>query len=126
MTRLFIPAPGTRLTLAADWQFRFTQDWRSKGLVSALRLRPTSSYYDKPEHDVTIPMGAVIKLDTYNLKRTVTDPKYLEMAVVLCGREVPVKVNGHVIKSSARFYVALEHINRIEFGGIKSSHSILQ
>jgi hypothetical protein len=124
MTRLFIPATGTRLTLAADWNLTFKQDWHCKALSNALKLRATKDYYDQPTHDVTIPAGAVIKIDTYNVKRT-ADPAQHEVAVVLCGREAPVTVNGHLIKSSCRFYVPLAHINRIEFGDVKSAAATL-
>ncbi|MFT4064346.1 hypothetical protein [Paraburkholderia sp.] len=122
MTRLFIPAPGTRLTLAADWKCSVERDWRNRDLTTPLERRLSMS--DELMLDVTIPAGAVIKVDSYSLKRG-ADPATHELAVVLCGREVPVKVNGHVIKRSCRFYVALSDINQIEFGGMKSSHSIL-
>jgi hypothetical protein len=125
MTRLFIPATGTRLTLSADWNLSFKQDWHNKALATALKLRATAGYYDQPTHDVTIPAGAVIKIDTYNIKRT-ADPTQQEIAVVLCGREAPVTVSGRLIKSSCRFYVPLGHINRIEFGSIKSAAGTLQ
>jgi hypothetical protein len=125
MTRLFIPATGTRLTLSADWTLSFKQDWRNKGLANALKLRATAGYYDQPMHDVTIPAGAVVKIDTYSIKRT-ANPADHQVAVVLCGREAPVTVNGRLIKTSCRFYVALEHVNRIEFGSVKSAAGTLQ
>lgn len=124
MTRLFIPSTGTRLTLTADWKLSFRQDWRNKALTAALKLRQTAGYYDQPTHDVTIPAGAMIKIDTYNVKRTAS-PDLHEVAVVLCGREAPVTVKGHLIKSSCRFYVPLAHINRIEFGDVKSAAATL-
>jgi hypothetical protein len=123
MTKLFIPALGTRLHLSKEWTFVLTHDYLNKGLVSALRLDKREASWNRINTDtVTIPAGAIIKVDRYDVKRT-SDAMHQKVAVVLLGRRQQVKIGGKLVKGNHRFYVTLAEANEIEFDGVEDPNS---
>jgi len=113
--KLFIPPLGTMVKTAADWSFTLHDERRNDGFVEAAVPRKTKrvSYYDKISYPVTLPAGAVLKVERVFIRRGISD--FDSVTFILQGKKHPIELaNGRAIKANKRFWVKLPDANQID------------
>lgn len=123
--RLYVPAIGDRLELVEPWTFKLHNERRNTTLFAALGLKYTDSYDwighgrygDKPV-DVTLPAGAVLRVDRIYIRQGLDE--FSSLSFFVEGTSATVKKlwtddNSGKHKRAVRFWAKLDDCNRIVF-----------
>lgn len=122
--KLYIPQLGDRLRLIADWTFDLYNDSRNSSLMHLNNdMRPLDWYLALTAEPVTIPAGAVLKIDRIYIRKGNED--YSSVSFFWEGMKVPPGMypgrysrQGDLEKypgRPVRFWAKLDDVNKIEF-----------
>jgi hypothetical protein len=113
MRRLYIPALGDELTLAAPWSFNLKNERRNKSLIQYfLPTLPPDPWYGPPMGrdrmltlPVTVPTGTVLMVDRIYIRAGAKD---FDSVTFRCA--MPLKP-GQKKASRVRFFASLTEVN---------------